>query len=90
MISDCSPGTEGLEAGLALLCSLSPGAVALGVATAKLDTVGDATCLKNEWPGLDGRGQGAGSMGAMVNDQSSSECFLSTYYGSDNIPSARL
>lgn len=81
MVSDCSPGTEGSGAGLALLFSLHPGTVVLGVATAKLDTVVNATCLKNEWPGLGGRGQGAGSMGAMVYDQSSYECFLSTYYG---------
>lgn len=90
MISDYSPGTEGSGAGLALLFALHPETVAFGVATAKLDTVGNATCLKNEWPGLGGRGQGAGMVGAMVCDQSSYECFLSTYYGSDNILSTRL
>lgn len=57
MINDYSPDTEGLEAGLPLLFSLSAGTVALGVATANLDTAGNATCLKNEWPGLDGREQ---------------------------------
>lgn len=55
MISDCNPGTEGLGAGLALLFFLCPGTVAIGVATAKLDTVGTPTCLKNEWPGRGGR-----------------------------------
>lgn len=58
-IIDCIPDTEGLEACPALLLSLSPEAVTHGVDTTKLDTVGNTTCLKNEYRGLDGSGEQA-------------------------------
>lgn len=56
-VNDYRPDIEGWEACLAPLFSLSPRAMTHGVATTKSGTEGNATCLKNECQGLDGRGQ---------------------------------
>lgn len=56
-VNDRRPDTEGLEACLAPLRSLSPRATTHGVAITKSGTEGNATCLKNECQDLDGRGR---------------------------------
>lgn len=49
-----------------LLFFACPVAVTHSVVTAKLDTADNATCLKKKCLVLDGRGRGAGNMGANV------------------------